>query len=568
MPDFKLCHQRIVSEEYRDFIVSSGGGRIEFQVPEEKLSRQRTQAGYDIIYIDQPLADPIEFERFPYSSVPKCYTLLDMEAMSQAGITQVQNYPTLELMGENVMIGFVDTGIDYTHPVFRNLDGSTRIMAIWDQTIQDGDMPEGFLYGTEYKKEEIDRALASENPTEIVPSIDRDGHGTFIASVAAGGADEANKFLGAAPEASIAVVKLKEAKQYLKDFYYIAPEAVCYQENDIMLGIQYLVNLADREKMPLVLCIALGTSMGGHNGTLPLAVLLEYYSNVINRGVVTGTGNEAAGRRHYFGRLADMEDKIEVEIRVGDGVGGFVTEMWADIPNILTISLVSPSGEVKRGIGVQPGGNAVFQFVFDKTEVSIDYRLLVERNDSQLIFLRFGHPSPGIWKVIVEPVQLAGGEFHLWLPMEKFLDGEVFFLRPDPNTTLTEPSAVNSAISCAFYNGTENSIDINSGRGYTRTGKIKPDLAAPGVGITGAVPGGRFQERSGSSAAVAITAGAAALMTEWIRYHVGSSGVDTLQLKNLFILGARQRPGESYPNREWGYGALDLYRTLDRLRQI
>ena len=109
-----FARQRILSEEYRDFIVSSRGGRIDFQVPEEKLCRQRTQAGYDVIYIDQPLADPIGFERFPYSSVPKCYALLDMEAMNQAGITQVQNYPTLELMGENVMIGFVDTGIDYT----------------------------------------------------------------------------------------------------------------------------------------------------------------------------------------------------------------------------------------------------------------------------------------------------------------------------------------------------------------------------------------------------------------------------------------------------------------------
>ena len=267
MPDFKLCRQRILSEEYRDFIVSSRGGRIDFQVPEEKLCRQRTQAGYDVIYINQPLADPIGFERFPYSSVPKCYAPLDMEAMNQAGITQVQNYPTLELMGENVMIGFVDTGIDYTHPVFRALDGGTRIAAIWDQTIQDGMTPEGFLYGTEYTEEEINRALASEDPFQIVPSMDRNGHGTFIASVAAGGADESGKFLGAAPEATLAVVKLKEAKQYLKEFYYIAPEAVCYQENDIMLGVQYLADLAERKNMPLILCIALGTSMGRRTPT-------------------------------------------------------------------------------------------------------------------------------------------------------------------------------------------------------------------------------------------------------------------------------------------------------------
>ena len=156
----------------------------------------------------------------------------------------------------------------------------------------------------------------------------------------------------------------------------------------------------------------------------------------------------------------------------------------------------------------------------------------------------------------------------MWLPVQEFLDGEVYFLRSNPDVTLTSPAAVRSAITAAFYNGRETSVDIHSGRGYTRTDKIKPDLAAPGVDVKGALPGGRFTVRSGSSGAAAITAGAAALLMEWILYYTGSRGADTLQLKNLLILGARQRPGEDYPNREWGYGTLDLYRTLDRLRQI
>ena len=219
MAEKQLCRQRILSEEYRDFIIQSGGSRIAFTVPEEQLCRQGTRAGYDVVYVEQVLANPLDFGSFTYSSIPQCYTLLDMEAMGQAGITPVQNYPTLELMGENVMIGFVDTGIDYTHPVFRELDGRTRIEAIWDQTVQEGTEPPGFLYGSEYTREDIDRALGAEDPFSIVPSRDENGHGTYVASLAAGSADEENRFLGAAPGAAIGVVKLKGAKRYLRDFY-------------------------------------------------------------------------------------------------------------------------------------------------------------------------------------------------------------------------------------------------------------------------------------------------------------------------------------------------------------
>lgn len=156
----------------------------------------------------------------------------------------------------------------------------------------------------------------------------------------------------------------------------------------------------------------------------------------------------------------------------------------------------------------------------------------------------------------------------MWLPLSQFLGGDVYFLEANADTTLTSPSTASSVISAAYYNGTENSVDINSGRGYTRIGRIKPDFAVPGVNVLGAVPGGRFARRSGSSVSAGLAAGAAALLLEWINYHTNSIGADTVQLKNLFILGANQRINMEYPNKEWGYGTLDLYRTLDRLRQI
>ena len=191
-------------------------------------------------------------------------------------------------------------GIDYRNPLFRNIDGSTRIAGIWDQTVQTGTMPEGLDYGSEYTEEMINEALRFENPLEIVPSMDTNGHGTFIASVAAGGANLEQRFIGAAPEAELAVVKLKQAKSYLKDFYAIRQDAVCFQENDIMLAMRYLNALARKRNMPLVLCIALGTNLGGHNGSSLLSAMLDAYSSVENRSVVVSAGNGAVHRHHFF----------------------------------------------------------------------------------------------------------------------------------------------------------------------------------------------------------------------------------------------------------------------------
>ena len=260
-------------------------------------------------------------------------------------------------------------------------------------------MPEEIDYGSEYTEEMINEALRSENPLEIVPSMDTDGHGTFIASVAAGGADLEHRFIGAAPESVLAVVKLKQAKTYLKDFYAIRQDAVCYQENDIMLAMKYINGLARKRNMPLVICVALGTNLGGHNGSSLLSAMLDAYSSMLNRSVVISAGNGAVQRRHFFHELREMNDVTEVEIRVEEGVEGFVVELWTTIPNVLTVAFTSPSGERTGYISLKQGYEYKEEFIFDQTDVDVEYRLLLENNDSQLIFMRFRNPSQGIWKI-------------------------------------------------------------------------------------------------------------------------------------------------------------------------
>lgn len=562
------CKEKISSEDYWDFIFPPNRSQEVLGVDSGDMCMQEMDFDFYAAYVNRLDLEPLTLERYWYNSIPDCYSLLDMEALEDAGITAVQNYPTLKLLGENVMIGFVDTGINYSNPIFFDSEGKTRIVGIWDQTIQTGTPPEGLEYGSAYTEEEINRALRAENPLDIVPSEDLHGHGTFLASVAAGGADLEQQFLGAAPAASIAVVKLKEAKKYLKDFYAIREDALCYQENDIMLGLKYLNHLAQQRKMPLVICIALGTNFGGHNGTTPLSLILDFYSRVLNRGVVIGTGNEAAKRHHYYHRFADRNSTSSAEIRVGNGVTGFVTELWSALPNVVTLSITSPSGERTRQVSLRQGYRYHFVFTFERTEVDVEYRLFLENNDSQLIFMRFHNPAPGIWRINVEPIQMSEGEYHMWLPMEEFLSGEVYFLEANPDNTLTEPGTSRHAMTVAYYNSDDNAVDINSGRGYTRDGIIKPDFAAPGVNITGAGIQKNFVTRSSSSAATGITAGAVALLLEWIMQQPGARGVSASQIRTIIVLGANRQPQAEYPNEEWGYGTMDLYRSLDTLRQL
>lgn len=563
MPELEICKERAISEDYRDYIV----GRIGTfwrDVLTQDVCKFPLDYSFQIVYASEEETKGRAIYEIPYYSIPKCYTLLDIEALQETGIAQVQNVPGLELYGSGVIIGFIDTGILYENEIFRKLDGSTRILRIWDQSIQSGRTPDNLWYGSEYKEEVINEALRSENPEEVVPSRDTNGHGTFVASIACGSGSPENDFLGAAPEADIVVVKLKEAKQYLREFYFVDEAADCYQENDIMAALFYLQQVAREEEKPLIVCMTLGTSMGGHSGASPLSAYMEVMGNVPLTALATGTGNEADKRHHYQGRI-EGESTRNIEINVGENVSGFFAEIWTDIPNIFTVSITSPSGETSFQVPIR-NENEIYEFLLEDTRVFINYRVLVESTNSEVIFLRFQNPVVGIWKVNIIPVNLGNGEFHIWLPMEEFLTGEVFFLQSSPECTILEPGNTQAAACAAYYDGTDSSLAVSSGRGFTRTGQIKPDFAAPGINVLGLNLRGQFVTRSGSSIAVGLTAGAEALLMEWLVR--GGKTPDSIQLKNLLILGAQKQPGGSYPNREWGYGKMNVYSTFLQIRNI
>ena len=556
--------EMILSESYADIILPSYTG---FLTDYKERGAQIFNNYYGMVHypLEEELFQNYYEYGFFYNTIPKLFTLLDLESLEASGILAVQNQPVLGLKGQDVLIGFIDTGIDYTHPAFRRPDGLSRIVGIWDQTLQTGQPPFDLSYGTAYSQEELNQALGMEDPFSLVPSRDENGHGTFLAGVAAGSALPQQSFSGAAPEALIAIVKLKPAKEYLKEIFYVTGSAPAYQSTDIMLGIRYLILLADALKKPLVICIGLGSNQGSHSGSSPLDSMLSVTDQYRGIHAVTAAGNEAGKAHHFYGTAANSGAYEAVEILVEPGTSGFCAELWGQPPEVYAVGFESPLGEVIQKLPPRISFSENISFILENTRIFVTSEIVQTVSGQQLIFIRFSDPTPGSWKIRVYTDSFNNGNYHIWLPITGFSDPDVRFLRPNPDTTLTVPSASVSTMTTAAYNAYDNSLFLNSSRGFTRTGQIKPDFAAPGVNVFGPNLRGGFTTATGTSVAAAITAGACAQMVEWGMRRTPPRIFNNSELKALFIRGADRSRQELYPNREWGYGTLNVYQVFSSL---
>ena len=564
------CKNMILSNDYYDVITDFP---LRMMEEENQLCYADIENLYNIVYFSRMDVLNASSYFFEYRGVPKLYGLMqsdpiaagfDPNSLIVSGITQVQREP-LELTGLGCVIAIIDTGVQYDNPMFLNEDGTSRILAIWDQTIQTGTPPAGFQYGSEYTREEINLALASEDPYSVVPSRDENGHGTAMAGVAAGSRVRGGlTYYGAAPEADIVVVKLKECKQYFRDFYMIPQDVPAFQENDIMLAVQYADSFVDTFRRPVVICLGLGTNSGDHTGSSALSNYLNLVAVKRSRAVVVGGGNEGNARHHYEGNLDNSDDtvgNVPVEIRVEQGAQGFILELWGNAPDVFTVSVQSPGGETIPSLRLGINDSITYSFVYERTRITVAGTLVEPASGEELIQLRVQDPTPGIWTFRVEAVgQGSNGEFNMWLPISQFLSAPVYFLESTPYITLTEPAMAEDVISVSAYNASNNSFYIESGRGFSRTGVIRPDFAAPGVDVF------TYRGReSGTSLAAAITAGAVTQFMQWAVVERNNQLVGSREIKNYFIRGASRSSNLIYPNREWGYGRLNMVGTFDAL---
>ena len=500
------------------------------------------------------------------STIPYVTGLMDFRSLEESGIIQVQQNPYLDLNGRGVLVGFVDTGIDYTQDVFIYEDGTSKIQYLYDQTAR-GNTPEGFFIGTEYTNAQINEALKSENPYEIVPQKDTVGHGTFLASIAAG-RENSDGFMGAAPNADLIVVKLKNARPYFRELYLVPPEQEnVYESSAIMAGIEYILTKARELNRPVVICIGVGTNLGGHDG---FSLFEQYISEVAGlRGVCVtiAAGNENQAGHHMENTLKTTGEEQNIDIRAGENAGNIYISIWSSVSDRISLSVRSPTGELIGPLPAESGANLSTRLVLEQAGVSISYYFPVEGSGSQLSIVKLYNATPGIWTIIVRGDIVLNGTYHAWLPITGFVSPTVEFLTPSPYTTVVVPATAFGIITCGAYNSVTDSLYIRSSWGPSRLPLLAMDLVAPGVDVGGIFPTGPGN-MSGTSVSNAITAGACALLLQWGIVDGNDVAMSTFQARAYLIRGCGRNENITYPNPQWGYGTLNLLQTFYLMRQL
>ncbi len=587
------CREAVISNDYKGFGLPNRGSDEEVAqlLQADCVRRVSDNLAFAYFYYPEP---ELGGREFPFGIMQKCYGLLSEEELAASGVLQLREGPLTNFYGSGVLLGFVDTGINFVDDVFRNADGSTRLVGLWDQTLE---VPEALredegqqslpdeereiygregkttadyaFYGREFSEEDINLALQSENPYEVIPSRDENGHGSALVRAAAAseqrisgleqgeqepvqGRTAESLYGGVAPLASIAMVKLKQAKPYLRDFWQIPDSAFCVAEEDIIYGVEWLLAVAGRENMPLVLCIALGSNQGNHTGQTVLSRYLDDIAQIPGVCVCTAAGNEGGTGHHFFGRVQG-DGYEEVEINVEEGEEGFSTELWAVDPDLFTVEIISPAGEVIPRIQGRPTVNRLYRLYFEGGTIWIQSNLYDQSVGTQGIWIRFAGPAAGVWRIRVYAEGEFSKAFHMWLPVRNFLLEETAFLRPDPYVQICDPGAAREVLTFTAYDVISGSLYTGASYGYTADNKRKPDLAAPKGEVL----------YEGTGMATAFGAGCAALVFEAAIRQENYVILDTLVIKRLFTASA-ERDGREYPNREWGYGKLDVYGVFVR----
>lgn len=499
------------------------------------------------------------------SGLPNVLGLLGRSELEASGIIQIQQQPYLDLRGQGVLMGFLDTGIDFTKKVFQNSDGTSKIQFIYDQSIS-GTPPDGFPIGVEYTNEQINAALVSEDPLTVLPHIDESGHGTFLASVAAGAPDD--DFIGAAPESDIIMVKLKGAYPYLRQQLFVPEEQKnAFESTAIMLGVEYIIKKARALNRPVVICIGLGSNYDSHDGSSPLEDYLFSISNIPGVCICVAAGNESQAKHHYYNRFSRDKTPENIDIQVGQNAGNILVVIANRLSDIISVSVRSPTGELVKRVPAKPLLTQVTKLVLEEAEVSVTYSFPVSSSGDQITIVKISNATPGLWTITAYGDFIIDGSIRAWLPMTGFISPNVEFLSSTPYNTITFPATGLGPICCGAYNSIRNILYPLSSWGPTRIQNDVPDLLAPGYQIGGIYPNG-FGFMSGTSCAAAITSGACALMMQWAIVKGNDFGFCTPIIRAYLIRGCNRNELMIYPNNQWGYGMLNLTRSFYYMREL
>ncbi len=522
----------------------------------EGITAVELQNEYAILTVPEALIDRlVQLPEIEYIEKPKRLFFAVEQGRTASCIPAVQN-PQYNLFGENVIVAVLDSGVDYTHPDFRNEDGSSRILALWDQTIP-GNPPPGYAIGTEYTKEQLDEALLqydAGNGRSLVPSVDTSGHGTRVLGIAAGnGRASGGRYRGVASRSPILAVKLG------------VPRTESFpRTTELMQGLDYCVKKAIEYRLPVAVNISFGNTYGSHDGTSLLETYITDMADIWKSVICIGTGNEGYTDGHTSGRLTEGI-QTQIPLAVGEYEAALSVQIWKSYVDAMDLMLTSPGG---RSVGPIQQILGPQRFVLENTEILLYYGEPAPYSQSQEIYLEFlprrDYIDFGIWTFTLVPGRIRDGAYHMWLPSNAALNGATRFLYPVSSTTLTIPSTARKIIAVGAYDSHNMTYADFSGRGNTRYEDLpKPSLAAPGVRIITTAPGGGYAEATGTSFATPFVTGAAALLMQWGITDGNDPFLYGEKVKAYLQRGARELPGfRSYPNPQIGWGTVCVRDSL------
>ncbi len=550
----------VLDERYIEFIAEDTDELIERITQNDYAKIVKTVKGeYIIVSVEAEKYLQSLTELFaPYKrESSRLYSLCGISALSASGITEVQMDEPLQLSGRGVLIGIVDTGIDYTNKSFINEIGESRINSIWDQT-ESGKSPSGFNYGREILKEELNESLANGD----VITKDENGHGTFLASIIAGSkVNEVN--VGVAPNSEIVAVKLKQAKKSVKAIHFVNSDVEdVFESTDIIQGIEYLVNKAKEVGKPLVICLGLGTNFGAHDGSGYIEKYIERLSFGNEIFVCSAVGNEALNRRHTQIKIdEDSEEKIFLEVGNEERV---CVDIWFKYYEEIEITITTPNGSKTSVVPINESFGKRKLFTDQESEIYIIYDRFFNSGSYNAVRIGLVTPESGNWVIDIKGTKIIDGDLNIWLPTGNMLSNDTYIINAEVENTATIPATADGVCSVGGYNHRSNSMYSQSGRGGAINCNVVPSIVAPAVDVLGSYP--KFEGvMSGTSVASGIVAGSGALLLEWGVVLGNLEKMNTEVIKNILIKGASRDIERFYPNNTDGFGRLNLIETFDEL---
>lgn len=529
-----------LAQRYGGALGSSHGDIHTLRLPVTALPELTAEAGVEYVEASSVLYPEL------ITSVP------------QTGARVLQNLPgTYALTGKGVIVGITDTGIDWRHGDFKNPDGTTRILFIWDQFLRGAGItpPAGFNYGAEFTAQQINSGAVSHR--------DADGHGTHVASIAAGnGLSTGGVYAGMAPDADIIAVRGG----------LISPLDGGASSGGFLDGYAYIRGKAEALGKRHVINTSFGTTLGPHDGSTLYEQAIN--ANVAQGSIITNSAGNYAQNAWHAEAIVPPQGEVVLEFNAPANANipddELQIDIWYNSNDRIDVEVAGPNIDYLNKI---PANGADF---FDTADGYVSVISIVNSplNGDNQIFIQMDHTgsaaseiASGVWRIRFTPSAgnnlPDGGEIDAWTERD---DNATFRNFVDTQETINYPSTADSVIAVASYDNASGALSNFSSLGPRRDGVNKPDIAAIGGSVIAALSSFTSDSPVGDSAHVRFSGtsmsaphvcGAIALMLQ------ADSTLTPAQVRKLLYQAARadQQTG-AVPNHRWGHGKLDIFTPL------